>query len=189
MLKKLDFHIKKTFGYRERSEVDRKKYEEEIKEIPFEDRVYLDEAGIDDNEVCEYGWGKRKERLLCMKNSLRNTRYSVIGSLVNNVLIAPFVFTGMCDRAVFELYLEKVLIPVLKPGQWVIMDNASFHKGGKIKKLIEAAGCFLKYLPSYSPDFNPIEHHWEAVKSRFKKKFQTRSNNICEVAKYAFAIN
>jgi len=151
--------------------------------------VYLDESGMDDNEVSAYGWSKKGERLCCMKNSLRNERYSMIGSLINNVLIAPFVFTGMCDRDVFEIYLKEVLIPALKPGQWIIMDNASFHKGGKIRELIETAGCFLKYLPAYSPDFNPIEHHWSGIKSRLKKFLFTTSTDIYEAARYAFSIN
>jgi transposase len=61
---------------------------------------------------------------------------------------------GSCNRTVFEAWLETYLIPTLKPGQILIVDNATFHKGGQIIQLIEAAGCQLKYLPSYSPDLN-----------------------------------
>lgn len=97
-------------------------------------------------------------------------RISIISVLNQNKLIAPFVFEGMCSRDIFEIYVEKVLVPSLKRGQVVIMDNASFHKGGKIKILIEAAGCAILYLSSYSPDFNPIEHFWSSVKHGIKKK-------------------
>ncbi len=69
-----------------------------------------------------------------------------------------------------ESWLETCLIPLLKPGQIVIVDNATFHKGGRIIELIEAAGCQLKYLPSYSPDLNKIEQCWSWLKSRIRKQ-------------------
>jgi len=62
------------------------------------------------------------------------------------------------------------LTPSLKPGQILIADNATFHKGGRITELIEAAGCQLKYLPSYSPDLNKIEQCWSWLKSRIRKQ-------------------
>jgi transposase len=60
-------------------------------------------------------------------------------------------------------------VPALKPGMVVIIDNASFHKSKKIIELIEKAKCRLIFLPPYSPDFNPIEHHWNAVKNAIRK--------------------
>lgn len=73
---------------------------------------------------------------------------------------------GVC----LKLGCSPCLIPQLKPGQIVIADNASFHKGGQIIELIEAAGCQLKYLPSYSPDLNKIERCWSWLKSRIRKQ-------------------
>jgi transposase len=69
-----------------------------------------------------------------------------------------------------EIWLETCLIPVLKPGQVVVMDNATFHKGGRIEQLIQEAGCELLYLPAYSPDFNKIEQCWSWLKSRIRKQ-------------------
>ena len=69
-------------------------------------------------------------------------------------------------RNVFETWLEKCLIPVLQPGQVVIMDNATFDKGGRIKDLIESVGCRLLYLPPYSPDLNRIEKCWGSASRR-----------------------
>jgi len=69
-----------------------------------------------------------------------------------------------------EIWLESCLIPVLKPGQVVVMDNATFHKGGRIEQLIQEAGCELLYLPAYSPDFNKIEQCWSWLKSRIRKQ-------------------
>jgi DDE superfamily endonuclease len=75
-------------------------------------------------------------------------------------LIAPFTIEGACDRVVFEIWVETCLIPQLNPGDWVILDNATFHHGGRIQQLIEAASCHLLYLPPDSPDFNRIEKCW-----------------------------
>ncbi len=84
--------------------------------------------------------------------------------------MAPFTVEGSCNRTVFETGLETCLIPTLKPGQILIVDNATFHKGGNIIQLIEAAGCQLKYLPSYSPELNKIERCWSWLKSRIRKQ-------------------
>jgi transposase len=81
-------------------------------------------------------------------------------------LMAPFTVEGACNRVVFETWLETCLIPVLQPNQVVIVDNATFHHGGRIAELIEAAGCRLLYLPPYSPDLNRIEKCWAWLKSR-----------------------
>lgn len=88
----------------------------------------------------------------------------------NGQLFSPFTVIGYCNRTVFELGLETCLIPALKPGQIVIADNATFHKGGRIPELIETAGCQLKYLSSYSPDFNKIEGCWSWLKNRIRKQ-------------------
>nr|MBA3751520.1 IS630 family transposase [Candidatus Dependentiae bacterium] len=137
---------------------------ETIKTKPIDSLIYLDESGIDDNEEYPYAWGKKGPRIYALKPGKRQKRLSIISALHKNTLKAPFVFEGSCNREVFETYLLKVLLPVLKPGQTIIMDNASFHKNGKIKALIESAGCDLLYLPAYSPDFNPIEHQWAPLK-------------------------
>ncbi|MBA3752319.1 transposase [Candidatus Dependentiae bacterium] len=66
------------------------------------------------------------------------------------------------------------------------MDNASFHKNGKIKALIESAGCDLLYLPAYSPDFNPIEHQWARIKHHIRKALPSCNRNLYEAAEQAF---
>jgi hypothetical protein len=70
----------------------------------------------------------------------------------------PFYFDDYTNTDNFCIWLEKILCPELRPGQVVIMDNASFHKSPRIRKIIENVGCQLLYLPPYSPDLNPIEH-------------------------------
>jgi transposase len=76
---------------------------------------------------------------------------------------------GPTTREVFETYLERVLAPALPPGQVVVLDNLSAHKGGRVKEIVESAGCELLYLPPYSPDLNPIEQAFSKVKGLMRK--------------------
>lgn len=182
----MNFLKKKTFGYKERNEKSRAEYELAIKDIPIAKRVYIDETGIDDNEVPEFGWGPVGKRVLDMKRGEKIKRYSVISGLLDNQIIAPLVFEGTCFRELFEFFLETILLPKTPVGSVIIMDNASFHKGGKIKSLIESAGCTLLYLPAYSPDFNPIEHHWARVKSVIRHHLVGATKDIYEWSIKAF---
>jgi transposase len=76
---------------------------------------------------------------------------------------------GATTKAVFEAYVEQVLAPSLRPGQVVILDNLSSHKGDRVRKLIEERGCSLLFLPPYSPDFSPIEEAFSKIKGLLKK--------------------
>jgi transposase len=92
--------------------------------------------------------------------------------------MAPFTFQGGCNADVFNTWLKNILLPELPKGTTVVMDNAAFHKSAKTRELIEGAGCFLLYLPTYSPDFNPIEHCWHTLKSRLKPLIQHCNSNM-----------
>ena len=76
---------------------------------------------------------------------------------------------GATTRAVFEAYVEQALVPSLSAGQVVVMDNLSAHKGGRVRELVEGAGCELLYLPPYSPDLNPIEEAFSKVKGLIRR--------------------
>ncbi len=76
---------------------------------------------------------------------------------------------GSTTREVFEVYLEHSLAPALRPGQVVVMDNLSAHKGGRVRKLVEERGCELVYLPPYSPDLNPIEEAFAKLKALLRR--------------------
>ena len=76
---------------------------------------------------------------------------------------------GSTTTAVFEAYLERVLVPSLRGGQVVVMNNLSAHKGSRVRELIESRGCELLYLPPYSPGFNPIEEAFAKLKVLLRK--------------------
>lgn len=92
-----------------------------------------------------------------------------VAGLALRGMIAPFVLSGPINRAAFETYVEKVLVPELRPGDTVIMDNLSSHKGPRVRTMIEAAGAELLFLPPYSPDFNPIENAFAKLKALLRK--------------------
>jgi transposase len=121
-----------------------------------------------------------------MKFAERKKRVSIIGALNKNELKAPFVFEGNGNREIFSIDLEKCLLPELKPGQIVIVDNASFHKGGRISQIIHSASCEVLYLPPYSPDLNPIEHHWFALKHYIKLALKQFQRNLYSAVQYVF---
>jgi transposase len=126
---------------------------------------------MDNREDYSYGWNAKGKRFYALKSGIRQGRVNTIArAYCDGELFAPFTVEGSCNRTVFETCVETCLIPTLKPGQIVIADNATFHKGGRIFKLIEAAGCQLKYLPPYSPDLNKIERCWSWLKSRIRKQ-------------------
>ncbi len=92
-----------------------------------------------------------------------------IAGLRRDGIVAPFVLDGPINRDAFEAYVAQVLVPDLRAGDTVVMDNLSSHKGPRVSKLIEAAGARLLYLPPYSPDFNPIENAFAKLKALLRK--------------------
>lgn len=131
--------------------------------------MFLDESGIEDNACREHGWSLIGERCYGEKVYQHKHRISIIAGLCNNNIVASLIFEGNCNKAIFEMYVQDVLIKELTPGQVVVMDNINFHKNSKVKELIESRGASILFLPTYSPDLNPIEHHWFKIKNEIRK--------------------
>ena len=177
---------KKSYGYIERCEEKRSVYLDKINTKDPKTVIYLDESGIDDNETYDYSWGPKGPRIYALKPARRKKRLSIISAIQGNRHVAPLVFEGTCDREVFEMYLEKVLIPQLAPGHTLVMDNATFHKGGRIQSIMQEAKCDIVYLPPYSPDLNPIEHHWSSIKHHIRQRLPFCDRNLYDAASYVF---
>lgn len=119
--------------------------------------MYVDEAGFDNRESYPYGDSPRGERCYALKCGKKRERTSWISALREGKILAPLTFEGSCNRDLFEAWLSQSLIPQLNPGDMIIVDNATFHKGESIREIIEDALCEIWYLPAYSPDLNKIE--------------------------------
>jgi transposase len=150
--------------------VKRAEFLEQLAQIEPSRRVYVDEAGMDAREDYGYGWCEVGQRFEALKSGRRTGRINMIAAYCEQQLQAPFTVEGSCNRTVFETWLETCLVPQLQPNQVVILDNATFHHGGRVAEIIKAAGCNLLYLPPYSPDFNRIEKCWAWLKSRIRKR-------------------
>jgi transposase len=140
-----------------------------LNSIPLEKRLYLDESGINQHLCRKHGRSPRGKKVVGEISGMSFARESFIAGLSKGKLLAPMCFQGTCNTGLFNAWLEKMVVPQLQPGQVLILDNASFHRSEKSKKLVEAAGCKLMFLPPYSPDLNPIEKCWANIKSKVKE--------------------
>lgn len=132
--------------------------------------MYIDESGIDESLWRNYARSPRGKPVIADIYGKRSQRTSMIAGWIHDArdIVAPYVFNGYTDAHRFNAWVEMCLLPVLEPGQTIIMDNASFHRNKRTKELIESAGCKLMYLPPYSPDLNPIENVWAIIKATYK---------------------
>ena len=131
--------------------------------------VFIDETWASTAMARIRGRAPRGERLrMAIPHGHWKTTTFVAG-LRNSGVVAPMVLDGPINGAAFQTYVDQVLVPDLRPGNIVVMDNLGSHKGASIRAAIEAAGASLLYLPPYSPDLNPIENAFAKLKAMLRK--------------------
>jgi transposase len=131
--------------------------------------IFVDECGTHTSLGPIYGYAPRGERLHLSVPRNRGKNTTLLCSMTIEGMGPSLAVEGSTTAQVFETYLEKVLAPSLKEGQVVVIDNLSAHKPKRIKELIEQRGCELVYLPSYSPEYNPIEEAFAKIKNLLRK--------------------
>jgi transposase len=131
--------------------------------------LFIDETWASTNMARRCGRAPRGQRLRAAVPHGHWKTTTFVAGLRQDGIVAPFVLDGPINRHAFETYVARVLVPELRPGDLVVMDNLSSHKGPRVRKLIEAAGASLRYLPPYSPDFNPIENAFAKLKALLRK--------------------
>ena len=136
--------------------------------------ICLDESGALTNLVRAYGRSDCGAPCIGSAPQGHWKVMTAVAAIRLDGLTAPFTIDCPMDGEIFSAYVRRVLIPTLRKGDVVVMDNLSAHKRPQIKRLIESAGATVLYLPPYSPDFNPIEMIWSKVK-RLLRTFAART--------------
>ena len=126
--------------------------------------VFIDETWVKTNMAPLRGWGLRGQRLAAQVPHGHWKTLTFVAALRVDRINAPWVIDGPINGELFTLYVEKVLVPTLAPGDVVILDNLGSHKGKAARRAIRAAGAHLLFLPPYSPDLNPIEQLFAKLK-------------------------
>jgi transposase len=131
--------------------------------------VFIDETWTSTNMARLRGRAPKGERLRASIPHGHWKTSTFVAALRLDGIAAPFVLDGPINRLAFQAYVDQVLVPELRPGDMVIMDNLSSHKGPAVRRAIEAVGASVLYLPPYSPDFNPIENAFAKLKALLRK--------------------
>jgi transposase len=141
--------------------------------------VFLDETGTATNMARLRGRAKRGTRLVGRVPWGHWKVLTFVAGLRHDAITAPFVIDRAMTRAIFVEYLRQCLLPTLAPGDIVVMDNLSAHKGEAVRQIIEDAGAELRYLPAYSPDLNPIEQAIAKLKAHLHKAQERSIDALC----------
>jgi len=131
--------------------------------------VFIDETWAKTNMTRRYGWAPRGERLIAKVPHGHWKTATFLAALRNDRLDAPCLFDGPINGERFCAYVEQFLVPTLKSGDVVVLDNLGSHKGKAVRQAIRAVGARLVFLPKYSPDLNPIEQVFAKFKSLLRK--------------------
>jgi len=131
--------------------------------------VFVDECGTHTSLAPLYGYCPKGERLRLSVPRNRGKNTTLLASITLEGMGPSMAVEGSTTKEVFEAYLEQVLLPEVREGQVLIMDKLPAHKPNRMRELIEARGCELLYLPSYSPDYNPIEEAFSKIKEILRR--------------------
>ena len=153
--------------------------------IKYQDRVeperlvFIDETWTRTDMAPLRGWAPRGCRLTAKVPHRRWKTMTFLAALRHDRIEAPWFIEGPIDGDSFRLYVEKVLLPTLRPGDIVVMDNLGSHRGKVVRQLIRSAGAKLFFLPKYSPDLNPIEQVFAKLKHFLRKTAARTVEAVC----------
>ena len=156
-----------------------------MSQIKPEDIVSVDEAGCNTNMAREYGKspiGKRAPG----ERPVKREHLTMIGALTLEGLEEGFIFEGCVGSDKFLFWVEEYLVPILRKGQVVLLDNNRFHFADGVEEAICAVGARVLYLPPYSPEFNPIEECWSKVKNHLRKAAAWGKEKLYQAISEAF---
>jgi transposase len=160
---------KKTIRASEQNEADRAAWREQAKTLDTSKLAFIDECGSNIALTRLYARSPKGKRVYGSVPRNRRANITLLASLSLQGMGEAFLLEGSADTAVFEIYIEQILAPSLSPGHIGILDNLNTHTGEKVRQAIEARGCQLLFLPSYSPDLSPIEEAFSKLKAVLRR--------------------
>jgi len=156
---------KKTLGASERDEAARAAWREQARQLASRQLVFVDECSSNIALTPLYARAPRGQRAVGQVPRNYGANTTLMASLSLQGMGEALVWQGATDASTFESYIQQVLAPSLQRGQIVVMDNLSSHQGERVRQAIQARGCQLLFLPTYSPDFSPIEGAFSKLKA------------------------
>src|SRR5499427_9591898 len=145
--------------------------------------VIIDETWAKTNMTRLCGWAPRGRKLLAKAPQGHWRTLTFLAALRHDRIAAPCVIDGPINGESFLAYVEQLLVPVLKPGDIVIIDNLGSHKGKAVRRAIRAAGAKLFFLPPYSPDLNPIEKFFAKLKHWLRRAAKRSTDAVFDAIK------
>lgn len=176
---------KKTLGYRERDPQKRRAYLHRRERYRRQGKlfVYVDESGFAPSVRRRYAYAPKGQRAYGLRSGQQRPRTSLLAARSGSIFLAPLLFTGACNTALFNAWLAQELCPRLTAAHVVVMDNAAFHKSATTQTLLTQCGATLLFLPPYSPDLNPIEQDFAILKKRREYDEHTSLNRLIQTYK------
>lgn len=160
---------KKTLSAREQDAEERAAFRAEVAGLDPADFVFLDETSTPTTLTPLRARAPRGERAVGSVPRGRREHVTLIAALTPDGIAAPVLLPGALDGDAFEAWVGQELVPALRPGQTVLLDNLSVHKRARAGALVAAAGCSVRFLPRYSPDLNPIEQAFAKLKQALRR--------------------
>ena len=150
--------------------------------------MFVDESGVTTDLLRRYARSPRGTRAPDHTPCSHWQTHTVVAALRPTELTATAVFDGPIDTLTFRAYVEQVLVPTLRRGDVVILDNLAVHKHPEVRTAIENAGARLRFLPPYSPDFNPIELAFAKLKAFLRAARPRSFDDVCQLMRTALAL-
>jgi len=150
--------------------------------------VFVDESGITTDLLRRYARSTRGTRVADHTPCSHWQTHTVVAALRPTPMTATAVFDGPIDSVTFRAYVEQVLVPTLRRGDVVVLDNLAAHKQPEVRTAIEQAGAQLRFLPPYSPDFNPIELAFAKLKAFLRAARPRTLEQVCDLMRTALAL-
>jgi transposase len=172
---------KKSVQASERDAIKRALWRQLIATQEAGDLVFVDECGANLAMTPRFARAPQGQRAVGQAPFVRGQNNTLIGALSVAGITAALTLSGAADAGAFIFFVREMLVPTLRPGQIVVLDNARIHQDSEVQEILESRGCYLLPLPAYSPDFSPIENAWSKLKE-FLRRAQARTQEALDAA-------